>query len=165
MRQNKHYYDMNDIATRFISILRERIDTDAGQAIILKMVGEMDSERRNIIAAECEDMVKFQSYLSEGEAQEIVRNFVNFDGSRGGHWEDPDETFRVLESLGIRYEEDGEYNRWAFFAVLNMVWSDEWGVLHNYIAQDQEPRVCAELAQARLEDRDKVFSVRKYFGL
>ena len=46
-----------------------------------------------------------------------------------------------------------------------MVWSDEWGVLHNYIAQDQEPRVCAELAQARLEDRDKVFSVRKYFGL
>lgn len=165
MRQNKHYYDMNDIATRFISILRERIDTDAGQAIILKMVGEMDSERRNIIAAECEDMVKFQSYLSEDEAQGIVRNFVNFDGSRGGHWEDPDETFRVLESLGIRYEEDGEYNRWAFFAVLNMVWSDEWGVLHNYIAQDQEPRVCAELAQARLEDRDKVFSVRKYFGL
>ena len=156
---------MNDIATRFISILRERIDTDAGQAIILKMVGEMDSERRNIIAAECEDMVKFQSYLSEDEALEIVRNFVNFDGSRGGHWEDPDETFRVLESLGIRYEEDGEYNRWAFFAVLNMVWSDEWGVLHNYIAQDQEPRVCAELAQARLEDRDKVFSVRKYFGL
>ena len=165
MRQNKHYYNMNDIATRFISILRERIDTDAGQAIILKMVGEMDSERRNIIAAECEDMVKFQSYLSEDEALEIVRNFVNFDGSRGGHWEDPDETFRVLESLGIRYEEDGEYNRWAFFAVLNMVWSDEWGVLHNYIAQDQEPRVCAELAQARLEDRDKVFSVRKYFGL
>lgn len=165
MRQNKHYYDMNDIATRFISILRERIDTDAGQSIILKMVGEMDSERRNIIAAECEDMVKFQSYLSEDEAQGIVRNFVNFDGSRGGHWEDPDETFRVLESLGIRYEEDGEYNRWAFFAVLNMVWSDEWGVLHNYIAQDQEPRVCAELAQARLEDRDKVFSVRKYFGL
>lgn len=165
MCQNKHYYDMNDIATRFISILRERIDTDAGQAIILKMVGEMDSERRNIIAAECEDMVKFRSYLSEDEAQGIVRNFVNFDGSRGGHWEDPDETFRVLESLGIRYEEDGEYNRWAFFAVLNMVWSDEWGVLHNYIAQDQEPRVCAELAQARLEDRDKVFSVRKYFGL
>lgn len=165
MRQNKHYYNMNDIATRFISILRERIDTDAGQAIILKMVGEMDSERRNIIAAECEDMVKFQSYLSEDEALEIVRNFVNFDGSRGGHWEDPDETFRVLESLGIRYEEDGEYNRWAFFAVLNMVWSDEWGVLHNYIAQDQEPRVCAELAQARLEDRDKVFSVRMYFGL
>ena len=165
MRQNKHYYNMNDIATRFISILRERIDTDAGQAIILKMVGEMDSERRNIIAAECEDMVKFQSYLSEDEALEIVRNFVNFDGSRGGHWEDPDETFRVLESLGIRYEEDGEYNRWAFYAVMNMVWSDEWGVLHNYIAQDQEPRVCAELAQARLEDRDKVFSVRKYFGL
>lgn len=26
-------------------------------------------------------------------------------------------------------------------------------------------RVCAELAVARLEDEDRVFSVRKYFGL
>ena len=46
-----------------------------------------------------------------------------------------------------------------------MVWSDEWGVLHNYVSPDQEVRVCAELAQAKLEDVDKVFSVRKYFGV
>ena len=51
------------------------------------------------------------------------------------------------------------------FVVLNMVWSDEWGVLHNYVSPDQEVRVCAELAQAKLEDVDKVFSVRKYFGV
>jgi hypothetical protein len=165
MRQNKHYYDMNDIATRFISILRERIDTEAGQAIILKMVGEMDSERLNIIADECEDMVKFQNYLSEDEADCIVRKFVNFDGSKGPHWSDPDAAFRAVQALGMTYEDEGEFNRWAFFAVLNMVWSDEWGVLHNYVEQDQEVRVCAELAHARLEDRDKVFSVRKYFDV
>ena len=157
--------ERNMTADRFIDLLRDRIDDEIGRTIILKLIENQDLESAKALADECEDMVKFQSYLSEDEAQGIVRNFVNFDGSRGGHWEDPDETFRVLESLGIRYEEDGEYNRWAFYAVLNMVWSDEWGVLHNYIAQDQEPRVCAELAQARLEDRDKVFSVRKYFGL
>lgn len=165
MRQNKHYYDMNDIATRFISILRERIDTEAGQSIILKMVGEMDSERRNIIADECEDMVKFQNYLSEDEADCIVRKFVNFDGSKGPHWDDPDSAFSATSALGIEYEKAGEYNRWVFFAVMNMVWSDEWGVLRNYAASEQEMRVCAELALARLEDEDKVFSVRKYFGL
>ena len=99
---------MNDIATRFISILRERIDTEAGQSIILKMVGEMDSERLNIIADECEDMVKFQNYLSEDEADCIVRKFVNFDGSKGPHWSDPDAAFRAVQALGMTYEEEGE---------------------------------------------------------
>lgn len=157
--------ERNMTAERFIGLLRDRIESESGRAIVLKMVASMSEDNAKALADECEDLVRFREYLSEDEALEIVRNFVNFDGSRGGHWEDPDETFRVLESLGIRYEEEGEYNRWAFYAVMNMVWSDEWGILHNYIAQDQEPRVCAELAQARLEDRDKVFSVRKYFSL
>lgn len=156
---------MNDIATRFISILRENIDTETGQAIVLKMVGEMNNERCGIIADECEDMVRFQNYLSEEEANSIMAKFVNFDGSRGPHWEDADAAFRAVSALGIEYEKAGEYNRWAFLSVLNMVWSDEWGVLRNYATSEQELRVCAELAVARLEDEDKVFSVRKYFGL
>jgi hypothetical protein len=164
MPQNKHY-DMNDIATRFISILRENIDTETGQAIVLKMVGEMNDERCGIIADECEDMVRFRNYLSEDEANSIMTKFVNFDGSRGPHWEDADAAFRAVSALGIEYEKAGEYNKWAFLAVLNMVWSDEWGVLRNYATSEQELRVCAELAVARLEDEDRVFSVRKYFGL
>ena len=48
---------------------------------------------------------------------------------------------------------------------MNMIWSDEWGVLRNYADQDKEIRLCAELAVARLEDKDKVFSVRRYFEI
>jgi hypothetical protein len=164
MPQNKHY-DMNDIATRFISILRENIDTETGQAIVLKMVGEMNDERCGIIADECEDMVRFRNYLSEDEANSIMTKFVNFDGSRGPHWDDADAAFRALSSLDIEYEKTGEYNKWAFLAVLNMIWSDEWGVLRNYATSEQEVRVCAELAASRLEDRDRVFSVRRYFKM
>lgn len=156
---------MNDIATRFISILRENIDTETGQAIVLKMVGEMNDERCGIIADECEDMVRFQNYLSEEEFEEITSKFVNFDGSRGAHWDDADAAFRALSSLDIEYEKTGEYNKWAFLAVLNMIWSDEWGVLRNYATSEQEVRVCAELAASRLEDRDHVFSVRRYFKM
>lgn len=105
----------------------------------------------------------FLSLLAE--AEDIVRKFVNFDGSRGAHWEVPDEAFQVLQNLNIRFEEDGEYNRWAFFAVLNMIWSDDWGVLRNYASPEQEARVCAELAHTKLDDKDKVFSVRKYFDV
>lgn len=156
---------MNDIATRFISILRENIDTETGQAIVLKMVGEMNDERCGIIADECEDMVRFRNYLSEDEANSIMTKFVNFDGSRGPHWDDADAAFRALSSLDIEYEKTGEYNKWAFLAVLNMIWSDEWGVLRNYATSEQEVRVCAELAVSRLEDRDRVFSVRRYFKM
>jgi hypothetical protein len=155
--------DTNIIAGRFMDLLRERIDTETGQAIILKLIETMDAESASAIADECEDFVRYREYLSEDEASRVVRNFVNFDGSRGGHWDEADELFKALDALGIRYEKDDEYNRWAFFTVMNMVWSDEWGVLRNYANPEQEARVCAELAVARLEDADEGFSVRRYF--
>lgn len=156
---------MNDIAIRFISMLRENIDTDKGQAIIMKMLGEMNSSRQDVIAEECEGMVMFENYLSEDEARAIMDKFVNFDGSRGAHWKDADSAFRAISALGIESEKAGEYNRWAFLTVMNMVWSDEWGVLRNYANAEQEARVCAELAVARLEDADGGFSVRRYFRI
>lgn len=48
---------------------------------------------------------------------------------------------------------------------MNMVWPDGWGVLRNYANAEQEARVCAELAVARLEDADGGFSVRRYFWI
>lgn len=109
---------MNDIATRFISMLRENIDTDKGQAIIMKMLGEMNSSRQDVIAEECEGMVMFQNYLSENESRAIMGKFVNFDGSRGAHWKDADSAFRAISALGIESEKAGEYNRWAFLTVM-----------------------------------------------
>lgn len=152
-------------AERFIGLLRDRIESESGRAIVLKMVASMSEDNAKALADECEDLVRFRNYLSEDEAMDVVRKFMNFDGSRGPHWSKPEDAFRAVQSLGLQYEADGGYNRWAFFVVLNMVWSDEWGVLHNYVSPDQEVRVCAELAQAKLEDVDKVFSVRKYFGV
>lgn len=157
--------ERNMTAERFIGLLRDRIDDEIGRTIILKLIENQDLESAKALADECEDMVRFRDYLSEDEFEEITSKFVNFNGSRGAHWDDADAAFRALSSLDIEYEKTGEYNKWAFLAVLNMVWSDEWGVLHNYVSPDQEVRVCAELAQAKLEDVDKVFSVRKYFGV
>ena len=100
--------DTNIIAGRFMDLLRERIDTETGQSIILKLIETMDAESASAIADECEDFVKYREYLSEDEAEDIVRKFVNFDGSRGAHWQDPDEAFQVFQNLNIRFEEDGE---------------------------------------------------------
>lgn len=157
--------ERNMTADRFIDLLRDRIDDEIGRTIILKLIENQDLESAKALADECEDMVRFRDYLSEDEFEEITSKFVNFDGSRGAHWDDTDAAFRALSSLDIEYEKTGEYNKWAFLTVLNMIWSDEWGVLRNYATSEQEVRVCAELAQAKLEDVDKVFSVRKYFGV
>ncbi len=152
-------------AERFIGLLRERLDEECGRAIVLKLVSRMDADDASGLADECEDMVRFHDYLSEDEAHGIMRGLVNFDGSKGARWDDADAAFRQLDNLDIDYEVEGGYNRWAFLAVMNMIWSDEWGVLRNYASADQEARVCAELAVARLEDRDRVSSVRKYFEI
>lgn len=157
--------DNRIIAERFISILRDRIGSDSGRDIVLKMVEGMDGDSVQGLVADCEDMVRFRDYLTEDEARRISGELVNFDGSHGGHWSDPESMFGALDALRIPYETEGEYNRWAFFAVMNMIWSDEWGVLRNYASDEQETRVCAELAVARLEDLDRVFSVRKYFNI
>lgn len=157
--------DNRIIAERFISILRDRIGSESGRDIILKMVDGMDAEGVHGLISDCEDMVRFRDFLTEEEARSIVGELTNFDGSHGGHWADPESMFSALDALRIPYETEGEYNRWAFFAVMNMIWSDEWGVLRNYATDEQETRVCAELAVARLEDLDRVFSVRKYFNV
>ncbi len=157
--------ERNMTADRFIDLLRDRIDDELGRTIILKLIENQDLESAKALADECEDMVRFRDYLSEDEFEEITSKFVNFDGSRGAHWDDADAAFRALSSLDIEYEKTGEYNKWAFLTVLNMIWSDEWGVLRNYATSEQEVRVCAELAASRLEDRDRVFSVRRYFKM
>ena len=148
---------------RFMELLRDRMDSECGRAIIMKVLNGVSIDDVQGLISECEDMVKYRDFLSEDEAKRIVSDIINFDGSRGAHWSDPDEMFRVLISLDIKYDVPGEYNKWAFFAVMNMVWSDEWGVLRNYASAVQETRVCAELAVARLEDADGGFSVRRYF--
>lgn len=156
---------IENIAERFIELLRDRIDSESGHTIVMKMLDSIDKDEVCGLISECEDMIKYRDFLSEDEAKDIVSDFVNFDGSKGAHWNDPDSMFRALTSLDIDYDVCGEYNKWAFFAVMNMIWSDEWGVLRNYADQDKEVRLCAELAVARLEDKDKVFSVRRYFEI
>ncbi len=153
------------IADKFMELLRDRMESESGYAIVVKMVGSMSEDDAHELIGECEDLVRYDDYLSKEEAVSITERFVNYDGSQGAHWRDSEDLFRAVNALNISFEVSGEYNRWAFFAVMNMIWSDEWGVLHNYANEDQETRVCAELAVARLEDKDRAFSVRRYLDI
>ena len=154
----------NEIADRIIGVLRKQMDTDTGTAIIMKMMSGMKESDAETFAEDVEGMAAFSDYLSQKEANMIVSRFENFDGSRGGHW-NADTLLNAADAIGIRTELPGHYNDWAFYAVMNMVWGDEWGVLRQYVDPAKEVEVCAKLAEARLTDRDRTIPVRWYFGL
>lgn len=160
--------DMNDtgkekIAERIAELLRKRIDNDSGLAIVMKMTEAM-GERAAAVADECDVMVRYDQYLTESEAKSVTAAFDNFDGSHGPRWKDPQALFVAAAQAGVKSDDEPKYNDWAFYAVMNMIWSDYWGALRQFVPQD-EVRVCAELAKAALCDRDHGFNVRRYFGL
>ncbi len=135
----------------------------SGLAIVMKMTEAM-GERAAAVADECEVMVRYDQYLTESEAKSVTAAFDNFDGSHGPRWKDPQALFVAAAQAGVKSDDEPKYNDWAFYAVMNMIWSDYWGALLQFVPQD-EVRICAELAKAALCDRDHRFNARRYFGL
>lgn len=138
---------------------------DSGSSVILRMARNLDERKVIQIASECEEMVRYRNWLSKEEAVAVVSGFVNLDGFKGPHWKDSETMFASVEALGVPPDNAPCWNRWAWFATMNMIWSDEWGVLSSYIDQSEEARVCAELAKAKLNDPDGGFNARRYFRL
>lgn len=138
---------------------------DSGSSVILGMAGILDERKAAQIVSECEEMARYRNWLSREEAVAVVSGFVNLDGSKGPHWKDAETMFASVETLGVPPDNAPCWNRWAWFATMNMIWSDEWGVLSSRIGQSEEARVCAELTKARLNDPDGGFNVRRYFRL
>ena len=55
--------ERNMTAERFIGLLRDRIESESGRAIVLKMVASMSEDNAKALADECEDLVRFREYL------------------------------------------------------------------------------------------------------
>ena len=154
---------MSDLSKRFMDVLN-RVEPKYGCMVLQAFIDDVGNERAGEILDLSEGMMKYKNYLTEKEAHNIVDNFINFDGTRGAKW-NAETAKSVITSLNGKCEMDGEYNWWALYATMEMVHSDEWGVLRNLIDPSKEAAVCYELAKAKLLDKDGVFNVRTYFGL
>jgi len=148
-----------------MELLRANIATEVGETMIAKMVDGLDEKESEKILDFTKQMLCYPDFLCEHEASCIVKDFINFDGSQGPRWKDPAALFDAMEKLGITADFPGHYNKWAWYTTMNMVWSDEWGVLKLYINPDSEVKVIAEITEARLLDKDRGFRVRGYFGV
>lgn len=150
----------------FIQMLKEARGTPQEWEIIMEMVdlleGDDDFER---LAELHKGLTEYGGqYLSEREAIQICGNFINYDGSRGVRWQ-PSILFDAVENLGGKRAEQGRYNCWALYAVMNMMSSDYGGVISTIAQGDEYAKVCYMMAVAFFNDRDKRHNVREYFDV
>lgn len=151
----------SDLSKRFMNILN-RVEPKYGCMVIDMFIDEVGEDRASEILDLSEGMTRFKNYLTENESKRIVDGMVNYDDSKGAKWT-PEELKNVINSLGGKCEIDGQFNWWSLYTTIQMVHSDEWGVLRNVVEPTKEAAVCYELAKAKLLDKDKIFNVRKYF--
>ena len=154
---------MSELSKKFMSIIK-RVDDKSGCRLLQAFVDEIGDERSYEILDLAEGMIHFKNYVTEKEALQIVNNFLNYDNSKGAKWS-PEEVKAAIMSLGGKCEMDGEYNWWSMYVTIEMVHSDEWGVLKTIVEPSKEAALCYELAKAKLLDKDELFNVRTYFQL
>lgn len=115
---------------------------------------------------------QWNNYLSKAEADEIVAQLVNQNGSRGAHWNY--ETFKgAVESLGGKMSDEPAYNCYALWATANMIYSDHAQSIAEDMGHKSPTEVpnskmassCYKKAVEKLKDTDRPKFVRQYFGI
>lgn len=131
------------------------------------MLADTDTKRANEFVECFEGNLKYYNYLTENEAVKILESFINQDGSRGAKWKDAESFFSLLQSMGCPIESEPHFNKYALFVTANKFASDHGNVIAKWTGDDREKFIeaCYELAVTQLEDRDKLYWVRWYFGL
>ena len=107
---------------------------------------------------------EWNNYLSREEANQIVSNFVNQDGTRGAHW--PYETVKqVVEKNGWDLSDEPYFNCYALWVTMNMIYSDHSISLSEYIGEDELVKFIYKMSVEKLRDRDRERFIREYFAL
>lgn len=110
------------------------------------------------------ESIMWNNYLSKSEAESIVANFVNQDGTRGPHWSY--DTFKsAVESLGGKMADEPYYNCWALWVTANMRYSDNYQSASEFVPKDMMPKFFYKVALETLKDPDRPKFIRNYFDV
>lgn len=109
------------------------------------------------------EAVKWNNYLCESAAMDIVSTLINTDGSRGPKWS-YSQVMSAVQSLGGNTEHEPYYNSYALFVLMNWVASNEWGVLSKVVPEDKLTLTIYQLAVSYLTDPDEAHFIQRYWG-
>lgn len=150
-----------------MSALGEEERNSILSAVIKTMANAISEKSLTNIVEHYNGVMSYNNYLSEAEAMDICEKFKNDDGSEGARWTDADVFFEKAEDAGAVTEYIPYYNKWAFYAVANMIVSDYGNVISKFAEGDEDKyfQFVLDLTIARLKDVDNPHFVRSYFNL
>lgn len=88
--------------------------------------------------------------LTKSDMRRWKAKMKNYDGTKGEKY-DAEQIDQVARKMGIRFD---EFSEKEFCLAVNMIYSDYGHVLKKFVSPDKELHLCAELAQAFLDDPD-----------
>ena len=104
------------------------------------------------------ESVKWDNYLTKKEAENIVSDMSPKPQMSKSSWES------MLENRIS--EECPYYNKCALYTTMQMIYSDSYETLSKVVSdKNQLFDLIYHLAIDKLKDKDKMFNIRKYFGL
>lgn len=153
---------------RISSLMDNHSDSEVKCAIvktIMSYLSKCDDNTINELLDCTEGLCKYNNFLTEKEAREILSNFKNYDGSNGA----PFNTL-VLDTLHVdnKYIDDGvDYNKWALYVTMCKFASDQGEIISKLVNNDHNAYInaCYDMSVAQLKDSDRPRWVRQYFNL
>lgn len=105
------------------------------------------------------EAMMWNQYLSRGEAEDAVRQMQPRAPWSYDVWQ------KAMQDAGLETSEDGNYNCYALWTVMNGIMSDHGETLKNYdiLGNDVLLPMVHDLALDLLNDVDERFDVRMYY--
>lgn len=105
------------------------------------------------------ESIRWRNYLTPKEAQKIVDNMNPKAPWSREQWK------QAMMQHGYELEWEPCYNSCALWVTMNMIMSDSSETLAKYVDNGNLFKAVHDLAVDKLKDPDKVFNIRRYFGL
>jgi hypothetical protein len=155
---------MNEKRERFMEMVHEEIGEDHKLSPVIAALVAMveDDARFNELYEIHEGIEKYGQFLTEKEARKIVDGFVSYDGTRGAKWQ-PTVLFQAVKDLGGHISQDGEYNCWTIYVLMNWLHSDYGRTLMKRVQGNDYALMIYEMSLDWINDRDGDHDVREKF--
>ena len=134
-----------------------RLFGKVGREAMVLLVKNMPDKANDLIDKLC--AVKWDNDLTEREAEEITLKMVPQRPWSKEQWKS------VMEQHGCPMDEEPYYNRCAIYTTMCMIYSDNIDTLKKYTSNIDLFDFIHALSLNKLKDKDKVFSIRKYFDV
>lgn len=153
---------------RMSQLIETHSDSDLKCAMVKTIMSYLSNcdETTIVEMADCfEGICKYNNFLTEKEANTILKEFRNYDNSKGAPFDAS--VLNTLQNNGKPIEKDGVYNKWALYTTMCKFASDQGEVIMNLINRNYDDFIntCFDMAVTQLEDVDRPRWVRWYFNL